>query len=174
MDSYEKLRLTLDSHPSGAPKSEAFDQILRLLFNPEEASVAAVMGFSPQPVGTIAAACGISPERAEVLLEGMADRAVVFARVKEGKCAYALLPTIPGLFEFPFMKIGGTPMDARLGKLWEEYHADGLGASFDAPSPATPDIAPPTSAPCSPVLAIVLTSRQDLADGCSSENSYDP
>jgi len=130
MDSYEKLRLTLDSHPSGAPKSEAFDQILRLLFNPEEAAVAAVMGFSPRPAETIAAACGIPTERAEALLEGMADRAVVFGRAKEGKRAYALLPTIPGLFEFPFMKIGGTPMDERLGKLWEKYHADGLGASF--------------------------------------------
>jgi Na+-translocating ferredoxin:NAD+ oxidoreductase subunit B len=130
MDSYEKLRLTLDAHPSGAPKSEAFDEIIRLLFSPEEAAVAAGMGFSPRPAETIAAACGISSETAEGLLEGMADRAVVFCREKEGKRAYALLPTIPGLFEFPFMKIGGTSMDERLGKLWERYHADGLGASF--------------------------------------------
>jgi Na+-translocating ferredoxin:NAD+ oxidoreductase subunit B len=130
MDHYEKLRELLDAHPSGAPKSEAFDEILRVLFNPEEAAVAAGMGFSPRPVEAIAAACGVPAERAEVLLEGMADRAVVFCREKEGKRAYALLPTIPGLFEFPFMKIGGTPMDERLGRLWEKYHADGLGASF--------------------------------------------
>ncbi|MCX5825364.1 MAG: 4Fe-4S binding protein [Deltaproteobacteria bacterium] len=134
MDSYEKLRLLLDAHPSGAPKSESFDEILRLLFSPEEAAVAAAMGFSPRLAETIAAACGIPAETAEGLLERMADRAVVFCREKEGKRAYALMPTIPGLFEFPFMKIGGTPMDARLGKLWEEYHADGLGASFGGSS----------------------------------------
>jgi Na+-translocating ferredoxin:NAD+ oxidoreductase subunit B len=130
MESYEKLRLLLDAHPSGAPKSGAFDEILRLLFTPEEAAVAAAMGFSPQPAEGIAAACGILPETAEALLEGMADRAVVFCRVKEGKRAYALLPTIPGLFEFPFMKGEETPLHKRLGKLWEAYHQDGLGASF--------------------------------------------
>ena len=130
MDHYEKLRLLLDAHPSGAPKSEKFDEIIRILFSPAEAAVAAAMGFSPRPAEAIAAGCGIPVETAEGLLEGMADRAVVFCREKEGKRAYALMPTIPGLFEFPFMKIGWTPMDARLGKLWEEYHADGLGASF--------------------------------------------
>ena len=91
MDHYEKLRLLLDAHPSGAPKSEAFDQILRLLFSPEEAAVAAAMGFSPRSTETIAAACGIPADTAEGLLEGMADRAVVFCREKEGKRAYALL-----------------------------------------------------------------------------------
>ncbi len=30
MDHYEKLRLLLDAHPSGAPKSEAFDKIIRI------------------------------------------------------------------------------------------------------------------------------------------------
>jgi len=130
MDHYERMRLLLDAHPSGAPKSERFDAILRILFSPEEAAVAAAMGFSPRSPEAIAAACGIPAETAETLLEKMADRAVVFCREKEGKRAYALMPTIPGLFEFPFMKIGGEPIDARLGKLWEEYHADGLGASF--------------------------------------------
>jgi len=130
MDPYERLRLLLDAHPSGAPKSEKLDEILRILFSPEEAALAAAMGFSPRSAEAIAAACGIPVETAEGMLEGMADRAVVFCREKEGKRAYALMPTIPGLFEFPLMKIGGAPIDARLGKLWEEYHADGLGASF--------------------------------------------
>jgi hypothetical protein len=31
MDHYEKLRLLLDAHPSGAPKSEKFDEIIRTL-----------------------------------------------------------------------------------------------------------------------------------------------
>ena len=99
MDHYEKLRLLLDAHPSGAPKSEKFDEILRILFSPEEAAVAAAMGFSPRPAEAIAAACGIPAETAEGLLERLADRAVIFCREKEGKRAYALLPTIPGLFE---------------------------------------------------------------------------
>ncbi|MBU2252859.1 MAG: hypothetical protein KKI04_05345 [Proteobacteria bacterium] len=39
MDHFEKLRLLLDAHPTGAPKSEVFDEILRILFSPEEAIV---------------------------------------------------------------------------------------------------------------------------------------
>ncbi|MBU2598960.1 MAG: hypothetical protein KKC53_07340 [Actinobacteria bacterium] len=39
MDNFEKLRLLLDAHPTGAPKSEVFDEILRIPFSPEEAAV---------------------------------------------------------------------------------------------------------------------------------------
>jgi uncharacterized ferredoxin-like protein len=37
MSSYEQLRETLDAHPSTAPKGKAIDQILHILFTPEEA-----------------------------------------------------------------------------------------------------------------------------------------
>jgi hypothetical protein len=50
MDVYEKLREILDAHPSGAPKSKAFDEILRILFTHEEAELAIYMSFSPKPV----------------------------------------------------------------------------------------------------------------------------
>ncbi len=50
----------------------------------------------------------------------MADKAVIFAKTgKAARKTYGLVPTIPGLFEFPFMKGGGTPMHERLAKLWE-------------------------------------------------------
>jgi len=54
----------------------------------------------------------------------------VFARAKDGEMGYALLPVIPGVFEFPFMKGGGEPIHAKLGPLWERYHAEALGNSF--------------------------------------------
>jgi hypothetical protein len=60
----------------------------------------------------------------------MASKGIVFSREKDGIMGYSLLPTIPGLFEFPFMKGGGEAMHAKLAKLWEEYHLDGLGNSF--------------------------------------------
>jgi electron transport complex protein RnfB len=94
------------------------------------------MNFSPRPVEAIASDAGISPEDAETMLEAMADRPVVFSREKGGKKSYGLLPTIPGLFEFPFMKGGGTPMHNRLATLWKEYHDDSLGDSFSGnPTP---------------------------------------
>jgi electron transport complex protein RnfB len=130
MDVYEKLREILDAHPSGAPKSKAFDEIIRFLFTPEEAEIAVHMSFSPKPVEDIASAASIPMDEAEYLLESMADKAVIFSREKSGKQFYGLLPTVPGLFEFPLMRGKGTPLHERLGKLWTKYRKDGLGASF--------------------------------------------
>jgi electron transport complex protein RnfB len=130
MDNYEKLRQILDAHPSGAPNSKAFDEILRILFTPDEVAIAIHMRYAPKSVEAIAEAAGLSPEETAQKLETMADKVVITSREKEGKKQYSLVPTIPGLFEFPFMQGGGTPMHEKLGKLWEEYHAESLGAGF--------------------------------------------
>ncbi len=130
MDVYEKLREILDLHPSGAPKSKTFDEIIRTLFTPEEAALLLHMNFAPKPVEAIAAAAGMTVEEADRMLASLADRVLVFGREKGGKRSYGLLPTIPGLFEFPFMKGEMTPEFEKLGKLWDDYHRDGLGAAF--------------------------------------------
>ncbi len=135
MDVYEKLREILDVHPSGAPKSKVFDEILRTLFTPEEASLLLHMNFAPKPVEKIAAAAGRTVEEADRMLGALADRVLIFSREKDGKRSYGLLPTIPGLFEFPLMG-AMTPELERLGKLWDEYHHDGLCESFaGSPTP---------------------------------------
>jgi hypothetical protein len=90
MDVYEKLREILDAHPTGAPKSKAFDEILRILFAPEEAAIALHMNFSLKPVKAISAASGFPIHKAEKMLEAMADRVVVFSREKEGEKSYGL------------------------------------------------------------------------------------
>ncbi len=130
MDVYEELREILDAHPVGAPKSEAFDDILQALFTPDEAGLAVHMSFAPKSAEEIAKAAGITPEEAGKKLEAMADKVVIFCREKDGKRTYGLLPTIPGLFEFPLMKGADTTELKRLGELWENYHSGGMGASF--------------------------------------------
>jgi len=130
MDSYERLREILDAHPSTAPKAKSIDEILRILFTPEEAAVAVHMSFKNKSSSGIAQAAGVPDDKAKQYLEAMADKGVVHAKNKDGETFYALLPLIPGVFEFPFMKGGGTPMHKRLGKLWEEYHHEAFGSSF--------------------------------------------
>jgi len=130
MDTYEQLQGILDAHPSGAPKSAAFDEILKILFTPEEAALAVRMSFAFRTVADLAKRAGLAEEDAGRLLEGMADKAIVQSRTKEGTASYALLPTIPGLFEFPFMKGGGKPVHEKLGKLWHQYHHEALGSEF--------------------------------------------
>jgi len=136
MDVYEQLRQILDSHPSTAPKTKSIDEILRILFTQEEAAVAVTMSYKAKNVSDIAKAAEISESEAKQHLESMANKGIIYSKNKEVEKLYSLLPLIPGVFEFPFMKGGGTPMHQRLGKLWEEYHQEALGESFSGePTP---------------------------------------
>lgn len=130
MDNYEKFQEMIDQHPSGAPKSKTFTDILKILFTGEEIEVALAMNFRNKSVEEIAAATSLRVEDAARILEQMADKAIIYCREKEGKKTYGLVPTIPGLFEFPLMRGGGTPEAERLGKLWEHYHQEAMGAAF--------------------------------------------
>ncbi len=130
MDIYEQLREVLDSHPSTAPKAEAISEILKILFTPEEAAIAVTMSFKVKPADQIAGNAGFTKEEVLVHLESMADKGIIISRKKEGLLQYGLLPLIPGVFEFPFMKTELTPMHTRLGELWEEYHTEALGVAF--------------------------------------------
>jgi len=137
MNVYEELRQILDTHPSGAPPSEAFSEILRTLFTPEEAALALCMSFRPKTAEALAETASLSPDTVRDMLESMCARGVIFSRDKEGLRSYGLLPTIPGLFEFPFMRGEMSPMHEKLSRLWEEYHHEALGNAFSGnPSPA--------------------------------------
>ena len=108
MEVYEQLREILDSHPATAPKSKSIDEILHILFTPDEAAVAINMSFKPESVESIARASSIAENDAEKRFESMADKALFFSKGKDGKNITALCRLF-GLFEFPFMKGGGTP-----------------------------------------------------------------
>lgn len=137
MTVYQRLQEKLSLHPAGAPATETFDKILRILFNEEDAAIAAELNFVLMPLETIAERTGKTSDSVYQALESMADRAVVYAKKdKQGKPRYSLLPTIPGLFEFPFMRIKDAGMRDELGHLWHKYHEEALGNEFaGSPTP---------------------------------------
>ncbi len=136
MEVYEQLRDVLDSHPTTAPKAKSIIEILKILFTPEEAAIAAAMSFKAWGTDKIAAAVSRPVPETEKLLESMANKGIIFSKNKNDKKLYGLVPLIPGVFEFPFMKSDSSPMYRRLGELWEEYHHEALGASFSGnPTP---------------------------------------
>jgi electron transport complex protein RnfB len=118
---YERLRELLDRHPTGCAPAPEIIEILKIFFTEEEARVALGLGFRPFNVEDVARRAGVDEETAERCLESLADRAVVFVREKEGKRGYALLPVMPGLFEFPYMKGMSEEIRARLTPLWKSY-----------------------------------------------------
>jgi Pyruvate/2-oxoacid:ferredoxin oxidoreductase delta subunit len=135
-DKYVLLQERLDAFPTGAPASPFFDEILHILFTEEEADVALHMNFMGNTAEHIAERASLPVEDVRVHLERMADKAIIFTRKVKGKYVYGLLPPVPGLFEFPFMKGGGTPMHERLTILWDQYkHAAQADAFAGKPTP---------------------------------------
>ena len=56
----------LGKHPIGAPKSDHFLEILKLLFHPDEVNLALLLDFKLKKAGEVAAKAGISTEEALV------------------------------------------------------------------------------------------------------------
>jgi NAD-dependent dihydropyrimidine dehydrogenase PreA subunit/DNA-binding transcriptional ArsR family regulator len=135
MNVYEELREHLDKHATGAPSSPEIMEILSTLFTPEEAKVAAFTPFRPRPAALIAERAGVSEEEASERLEGLADKGLVYAREKDGQWGYALLPIMPGIFEFPYMKGVKDGTLVRLAELWDGYFSTHMKDMGEMPVP---------------------------------------
>lgn len=126
MNYYEKYREIIDAYPSGAPASPAFSEIIRILFTPEEIRVAAHMNFLMKTAEEIATKVALPAEEVNGLLQAMANKAVINSMEKNGKWLYALLPTVPGIFETSFIHGRITPTQQKLAMLWHEYNEGGM------------------------------------------------
>ncbi len=135
MHHYHKLRDKLGRHPVGAPKSEEFLEILKILFKPDEVAVAIGLDFTLQPAAAVAGEAGIPAAEASRKLEAMADRGAILAKTAGGVTAYALIPNYPGLFEYPVMKGMEPAVQKRLAELWHAYYMKDMAAELASASP---------------------------------------
>ena len=126
MDYYEQYREIIDTHPSGAPATPALSEILRILFTPEEVRVASHMNFLMKTGDDIAARVGLPAEEVSGLLQAMADKAAINSMEKNGQWFYALLPTVPGIFETSFIHGKKSPTQEKLAMLWHDYNEGGM------------------------------------------------
>jgi len=137
MKDYEELRLILDTHISRAPASPYLSEILEILFPKGDIDVALGLSFRAKNVVEISADLDLPVEEVTSRLEAMVNRAVIHRREKNGEMLFSLLPVIPGLFEFPYMKNDGSLDLDHLGELWEKYHHDAMSVAFSGnPTPA--------------------------------------
>jgi len=91
------------------------------LFSPEEVEIASLFPPGAAPARELAEKMSKSEEELLPILESMADKATVLTREKDGKTLYRLLPIMPGMFEFQFMRGTDTPRDRRLAHLFKSY-----------------------------------------------------
>jgi Na+-translocating ferredoxin:NAD+ oxidoreductase subunit B len=119
-DIYENLRELLDRNPVFCPPAKEIQEILRILFTPEEAAVALGLSFVPMEVQMIAARAGVDPLEAGGKLESMADKGLVFAQKNKGAWGYALFNRFI-LFENCFRKGVSNETTEKLTPLWQRY-----------------------------------------------------
>ena len=107
---YRDLQRHLDRQPVGFPatKSGAELRLLRRLFDPEEARLALHLTYKPAPLDRIrelAAASGISRERVESMLVGMAGKGAIERIERDGVAYYRTIPLIVGMYEYQLNRL---------------------------------------------------------------------
>ena len=120
---YEKLTEALAMRGGAAPavKCPEFYALVKELFTPEEAALASQMPIHPIPAADLAAGIGRDPGEVERLLEGMADKGLVFTYEPGGVRHYNLMQMLPGIFEMQFMTGEVSERAKRLAHLFEDY-----------------------------------------------------
>ena len=121
---YQALQERLDRSVTGAPKTAAFERILRLLFTPEEAAIAHRM---PQftSVEHLAVRIGMPVEELDAHVTEMARKGLVLDLEHDGRRMVALSPVVIGFYEFTFMRVRGEAPMEELAGLFEEYFDTG-------------------------------------------------
>jgi len=132
---YRQLQRRLDRMPTGAPGTPAFRAILRLLFSPEEAELAARMPTLCS-LTSLARTVGRDVADLDESITCMAARGVVFDIEMRGERWVMLAPVVVGFYETTFMHVGENTPPAELVHLFDEYlheaHAAGLKSIFRA------------------------------------------
>ncbi|NLE76550.1 MAG: 4Fe-4S binding protein [Chloroflexi bacterium] len=119
---YERLAARLDAIPNGFPRTANGVElkILRKLFSPEEATLAASMRLNPEVAAEIGARAGMEAATALATLRSMASRGLILARQKGGELRFGLMPWVVGIYEAQLPR-----MDRELAELVEVYFHEG-------------------------------------------------
>jgi hypothetical protein len=130
---YRELMQVFARHPIGCYESETFIEILKFYYEPEEAHLAAHMGWDLEPEEDIAKRAGVSLDDAARLLTTMASKFFIRGiKRPDGVRVFRLPFILPGLFEMPFVVRQPSPELDRLGYLWEKYFEEGWGREFNS------------------------------------------
>ena len=134
-------------------KCEEFTALIKELFTPVEAKLAAALPMGMQPLEAISGHVNRPGDVIEPLLESMADKGLVFHRVRKGKSEYKLMAILPGFFEFQFMKGGTTEDDHKMARLFKNYF-EKMAEMTKGATWSTCGVGPPNQLPAAIVSAI--------------------
>ena len=121
---YIKLQRHLNRQAIGFPatKSGSEIRILKHIFSPREAEIAACLSYKYEPLETIfkrAGHSGMSIEELEAQLNIITGKGGIESRIKDGKKVYCNAPLVVGMYEYQVGKL--TP---EFIKDFDEYTSD--------------------------------------------------
>ena len=105
-----------------APQSEEILEILKMMYDEEEASVGANMNSIPESPQTIAKKMDMKEEDLVPILERMADKGTVLCLREKESSLYGIFPTDIGIFETAFGRGEDSEKTRKLAKLWIQYY----------------------------------------------------
>lgn len=124
-------RLNAGSVGFPEPKDEqarrGWQDILEILYTPEEAALAARLPVLPSSLKAIAARTGLAEDDLKPKLDRMADKGVVMDLIhpRTGKTRYFLSPPVVGFFEFSLMRLEDSIPKKRMAEALHAYtHGD--------------------------------------------------
>jgi electron transport complex protein RnfB len=169
-DIYAQLANALDQLPNGFPRTSSNIElaILKKIFSPDEAQLAAQLCGELEPIQVLAERFGLPVNAAMSRLIDMARRGLVWYEKKDGKRCFRLAPFIVGIYESQV-----NSLDHELAHLVEHYMADGGAAGIMQPQPAIHRVVPAQSAikpewilPYDDVRSILLTAKTFQVRDC--------
>lgn len=119
--SFLKLQKRLDKFAQGAPESESLIDILKVLFDEEEAAKTSQIPIKPFTVETMMKRWKVSEEEAQKELDNLADKGILFDLYDGQRQTYVMAPTMAGFFEFSLMRTDGKFDTKVLSELYHQY-----------------------------------------------------
>lgn len=120
----------MDRHPLGAPAHKSFTKILKLYYSKKEAEIVSHMELSPLTAKEISESCSRNEASVTEILESLARRGLVYSRHKNDIVYYMLVPPMPGIFEYSYIKGNDFRNKKKISKLWNDYFEKALGESI--------------------------------------------
>ncbi|MCP4197857.1 MAG: 4Fe-4S dicluster domain-containing protein [Proteobacteria bacterium] len=120
-ESYKRLRERLDRYPVGAAGDNTIYEILKIVYTPEEAALAARLPIKMSSLDAISRKTGEDGDSLKARLEKMAAKGLVMDFTIGDKTRYMLSPTVVGFFEFSMMRLRPDIDQKTLGRLFHRY-----------------------------------------------------
>jgi len=120
-NSYNSLIQRLNIFPQGAPPSELFFKILKILFSEREAKLVSLLPIKPFTDKKAAAIWKLNLSDAKIILNDLANRGILLDYENDGNTTYVLPPPMAGFFEFSLMRYRNDIDQKVLSELFYQY-----------------------------------------------------